>query len=84
MPLVALPPLQPPLAVQAVAFVLDHVNVELLPEAIVVGPAVSVIVGMETLEVTVTAAVALFDASAREIAFIVTVAGDGTVPGAVY
>ena len=36
---------QPPLAVQEVAFVLDQVRVELLPEAIVVGLAVSVAVG---------------------------------------
>jgi hypothetical protein len=38
-------PVQPPLAVQEVAFVLDQVRVELLPEAIVVGLAVSVAVG---------------------------------------
>jgi hypothetical protein len=44
-PLVASAPVQPPEAVHEVAFVLDHVNVELAPEAIVVGFAVSVTVG---------------------------------------
>ncbi len=38
-------PLQPPLAVQDVAFVLDHVSVELAPDATVVGLAVNVSVG---------------------------------------
>jgi hypothetical protein len=36
-PLVASVPVQPPLAVQEVAFVLDQVNIELLPDAMVVG-----------------------------------------------
>ncbi|HSC07768.1 MAG TPA: hypothetical protein VLD59_13155, partial [Steroidobacteraceae bacterium] len=38
-------PLQPPEAVQEVAFVLDQVSVELAPELIVVGFAVKVSVG---------------------------------------
>ena len=44
-PLVASVPVQPPEAVHDVALVLDHVNVELPPEAMVVGFAVSVTVG---------------------------------------
>ena len=44
-PLAASVPVQPPPAVQEVAFVLDHVRVELLPEAIVVKLAESVTVG---------------------------------------
>ena len=83
-PLVALEPLQLPLAVQEVAFMLDHVNVELLPEIIVVGLAVSVTVGVGAVEVTIAVAVALLLGSAAEIAFIVTAAGDGTAAGAVY
>jgi hypothetical protein len=83
-PLVAFDPLQLPLAVQEVAFVLDHVSVELLPEVIVVGLAVSVTVGVEAVEVTVAVAVALLVGSATEIAFIATAAGDGTAAGAVY
>ncbi len=45
-PLTASVPDQPPLAVQEVALVLDQVRIELLPEAIVVGLAVSVAVGV--------------------------------------
>ena len=44
-PLVVSAPVQPPEAVHDVALVLDHVNVELPPEAMVVGFAVSVTVG---------------------------------------
>ncbi len=44
-PLTASVPDHPPLAVQEVALVLDQVRIELLPEAIVVGLAVSVAVG---------------------------------------
>jgi hypothetical protein len=44
-PLVALVPVQPPLALQEVVFVLDQVRVELPPDAILVGPADSVTVG---------------------------------------
>ena len=38
-------PVQPSPAVQEVAFVLDQVRVELLPDAIVIGLAVNVTVG---------------------------------------
>ena len=44
-PLIASAPVQPPLAVQEVAFVLDQVRVELAPEEMVVGLADSVTVG---------------------------------------
>ena len=44
-PLVASVPVQPPPVVQEIAFVLDQVRVELLPEAIVIGLAVNVTVG---------------------------------------
>jgi hypothetical protein len=44
-PLVDCAPLQPPLAVQEVAFVLDQVSVEFPPEAMVVGLAVRLTVG---------------------------------------
>jgi hypothetical protein len=54
-PLVAFVPVQPPLAVQEVALVLDQVRVELLPGSIVVGIAVSVTVGTAAA-VTVTVA----------------------------
>jgi hypothetical protein len=55
-PLVALAPLQPPVAVQEVALVELHVNVELPPLAMEVGLAVNVTVGAGT---TVTVAVAI-------------------------
>ena len=54
-PLVALLPLQPPVAVHEVALVELHVSVELPPLAITVGFAVNVTVGVGT---TVTVAVA--------------------------
>ena len=44
-PLVACAPLQAPLAVHAVAFVVDQVKVEVCPTVIVVGEALMVIVG---------------------------------------
>ena len=44
-PLVASAPLQPPLAVQELALVLDQVSIEEPPEAIVVGLAERVAVG---------------------------------------
>jgi hypothetical protein len=44
-PLSPRPPLQPPLASQAVAFVLDHVSTELSPAVIVLGLALRVTVG---------------------------------------
>ena len=57
-PLVTSAPVQPPLAVQEVAFVLDQVRVEVLPEAIVVGLAESVTVGAgATVTVALTGAV---------------------------
>ena len=57
-PLAASAPLQPPLAVQEVAFVLDQVRVEVLSEAIVVGLAESVTVGAgATVTVALTGAV---------------------------
>ena len=55
MPLVVSAPVQPPDAVQEVALVLDHVNVELPPEAMLVGFAVKVTVGA-AIPVTVTVA----------------------------
>jgi len=57
-PLVASVPVQLPLAVHEVAFVLDQVRVELPPDAILAGFAVKVIVGCGVLvDVTVTVAV---------------------------
>jgi len=78
-PLVASVPVHPPLAVHEVAFVLDHVNVELLPADIVVGFAVSVTVGSGAL-LTVTVAdagaevVPSVPAQARE--YVVVAVGD--------
>jgi hypothetical protein len=54
-PLIASAPVQPPLAVHDVAFVLDQVRVELPPEGMVVGLADSVTVGVGA---TVTVALA--------------------------
>ncbi len=82
-PLTASVPDQPPLAVQEVALVLDQVRVELLPEAIVVGLAVSVAVGAGGAAVTVMVAVAPFVVSAAEVAVRVTVFGEGAFRGAV-
>jgi hypothetical protein len=48
LPLVALEPLQPPEAVQDVAWVLDHVSVDLPPTVIESGLAVMVTVGAVT------------------------------------
>jgi hypothetical protein len=56
-PLVVSVPVQPPPAVQDVAFVLDQVRVELLPDEIDVGLADSVTVGAGAAE-TVTVALA--------------------------
>ena len=55
-PLVPSVPVQPPEAVHEVALVLDQVSVELLPEAIEVGLAVSVTVGADEVTVTVAEA----------------------------
>lgn len=52
-PLVARVPDHPPLAVQAVAFVADHVRVELLPLTTLLGLAVNVTVGAGAVTVTV-------------------------------
>jgi hypothetical protein len=51
-PLVALPPDQPPEAVQAAALVVDHLRVELPAEAIVLGLALMLTVGGGVAEVT--------------------------------
>jgi hypothetical protein len=53
-PLVALLPLQPPDAVQEVAWVVDQVSVEAAPCATLVGFAPSVTVGEDAPAVTVT------------------------------
>jgi hypothetical protein len=58
-PLVVCDPLQPPLAVHPLAFVLDQVSVELAPNVIELGLAVSVTVGAGVAAVTVTVAEAL-------------------------
>jgi hypothetical protein len=83
-PLVASVPVQPPLAVQEVAFVLDHVNIELAPDAMVVGLADRVRVGAGAGAVTVTAAVALLVGLATEVAVKVTAFGEGAFAGAAY
>ncbi len=82
-PLVASVPVQPPLAVQEVALVLDHVNVELLPDAMVVGLADKVTVGVGAA-VTVTVAVELLVGSATEVAVRVTPFGEGALADAAY
>ena len=51
-PLVATAPLQPPDAVQAVAFAEVHVNVDIPPLATVVGDAASVTVGAGEITTT--------------------------------
>lgn len=56
-PLVAWVPVQPPLAVQEFALVLDHVRVELLPDATVAGVADKLTVGAGVAE-TLTVALA--------------------------
>jgi hypothetical protein len=58
-PLTARLPLQPPLAVQDVALVADHVSVELLPEAIDEGLACKLTVGAAADAVTVAVCDAL-------------------------
>jgi hypothetical protein len=55
-PLVALEPVQAPEAVQAVAFVVDQLNVELLPLAMELGLAARLTVGAGVGEVTETVA----------------------------
>ena len=58
-PLVALEPDQAPEAVQEVALVEDHVNVEVAPPATVLGVAVKVTVGAGVVTVTVAVCAAL-------------------------
>jgi hypothetical protein len=58
-PLVASDPLQPPEALQAVAFVDDQVNADLAPLATVLGLAVKVTVGAALVTATVADCVAL-------------------------
>ena len=53
-PLVALPPDQPPEAVQAVALVVDQFKVELLPLTMELGLAVKLTVGGEVAAATET------------------------------
>lgn len=53
-PLVALLPVQPPLAVQEVALVEDQVRVALWPETMLVGEAEKETVGAAALTLTVT------------------------------
>lgn len=55
-PLIPLEPLQPPDAVQAVAFVADHVSVELVPLATELGAAPIETVGAGVLAETETVA----------------------------
>ena len=59
MPFTALAPDQAPEAVQAVAFVDDHVRLELLPFATVLGFAIRVTVGAGAVTEIVTDCVAL-------------------------
>lgn len=63
---------------------LDHVRVELLPAAIVVGFAMRATVGAAIGEVTATVAVALLVGSATEVAPTVTIPEAGIEAGAVY
>jgi hypothetical protein len=58
-PLVALPPDHAPEAVQEAALAVDHVNVELLPPATVLGFAAIVTVGAGEVTVTIADCVAL-------------------------
>jgi hypothetical protein len=58
-PLVALAPLQAPLAAQALALLDDHVRVALPPELTVLGPTLSVTVGAAADTVTVADCVAV-------------------------
>lgn len=59
LPLVALLPLQPPDAVHAVAWVVDHVSVAVAPAARLVGFAPRVTVGEDAPAVTVTVTLAV-------------------------
>ncbi|HUN62143.1 MAG TPA: hypothetical protein VMU53_09140 [Candidatus Sulfotelmatobacter sp.] len=83
-PLVASVPLQPPLAVHVVAFVVDHCNVDVFPALIVAGFALSVTVGAAATAANVSVAVADLLASACETAVMDMLALAGMLEGAVY
>ena len=77
-------PVQPLLAVQDVAFVLDQVSVELLPDAMVVGLAHKDTVEAAGAAATVKVAVAFLVGSVTEVAVKVTALGKGAFAGAAY
>ena len=83
-PLVASVPLQPPLAVHVVAFVVDHCNVDAFPALTVAGFALSVTMGAATAVVNVSVAVADLLESACETAVMDMLALAGMLEGAVY
>ncbi len=58
-PLSALAPDQPPLAVQAVALLLDHDRLEVRPDGMVLGVATKVTLGAPPVTVTVADCVAV-------------------------
>ena len=78
-PLIASAPVQPPLAVQEVAFVLDQVRVELPPEEMVVGLADSVTVGAAGFTVTVAVWVAAAPAAFVTVREYIVVTGGVTL-----
>ena len=78
-PLIASAPVQPPLAVQDVAFVLDQVRVELPPEEMVVGLADSVTVGAAGFTVTVAVWVAAAPAAFVTVREYIVVTGGVTL-----
>ena len=78
-PLIASAPVQPPLAVQNVAFVLDQVRVELPPEEMVVGLADSVTVGAAGFTVTVAVWVAAAPAAFVTVREYIVVTGGVTL-----
>ena len=78
-PLIASAPVQPPLAVQDVAFVLDQVRVELPPEEMAVGLADSVTVGAAGFTVTVAVWVAAAPAAFVTVREYIVVTGGVTL-----
>ena len=79
MPLVTSVPVQPPLAVQAVALVLDQVSIEEPPESMVVGLADNATVGVGPEIFTVTVAVWLTGVPAEFVTvrvYVVVTAGE--------
>ena len=78
-PLIASAPVQPPLAVQEVAFVLDQVRVELPPEEMAVGLADSVTVGAAGFTVTVAVWVAAAPAAFVTVREYIVVTGGVTL-----